>query len=167
MFLAHISLYFRGRFFGHTTSYCTTGFNFLPERSLCCEKQTACKDYFICYGKRVEELENIRVEVLPGNNSYRKLTVYQKAKKLVLGVYSVTNGFPPEEKYSLVPQIRRAAISIVANLVEGYSKNSRKDFARFLQISIGSSTELELYLELSVELKYLSFPAYAELSILL
>lgn len=88
--------------------------------------------------------------------SYRKLTVYQKAKELVLLVYRLTRKFPAEEKYTLAPQIRRAAISILANIVEGYSKTSKKDFALFLGISIGSATELELYLELSLELRYLS-----------
>lgn len=86
---------------------------------------------------------------------YQKLTVYQKAKDLVILIYFLTKRFPAEEKYSLAPQIRRATISILANIVEGYSRQSKKDFARFLMISIGSATELKLYLELSLELGYL------------
>lgn len=86
---------------------------------------------------------------------YHKLIIYQKSKKLVILVYDLTKKFPNEERYTLVPQIRRAAISILANIVEGYSRQSKKDFARFLLISIGSATELKLYLELSLELGYL------------
>lgn len=88
--------------------------------------------------------------------SYHKLTVYQKAKELVLSTYKLTKGFPQEERYVLVPQMRRSAISIVANIVEGYIKKSKKEYSRFLDISIGSATELGFYFELSVDLEYLS-----------
>ena len=88
--------------------------------------------------------------------SYHKLTVYQKAKELVLLTYKLTKDFPREERYVLVPQMRRSAISIVANIVEGYIKKSKKEYARFLDISIGSSTELGFYFELSVDLDYSS-----------
>ena len=96
------------------------------------------------------------------NTSYYKLTVFQKSKKLVLLVYKITRNFPKEELFSLVPQMRRAAISIVANIVEGYSKNYTKEFIRFLNISIGSATELKIYLELSLELGYLPSGVYEE-----
>lgn len=92
--------------------------------------------------------------------SYHKLNVYQKAKELVLVIYLLTKKYPVDEKYTLVPQMRRAVISILANIVEGYSKNSRKDFARFLNISIGSATELNFYLEISLELNYLNTPEF-------
>ena len=88
--------------------------------------------------------------------SYYKLIVYQKAKELVLLTYKLTKDFPREERYVLVPQMRRSAISIVANIVEGYIKKSKKEYSRFLDISIGSATELGLYFELSFDLKYLS-----------
>lgn len=94
--------------------------------------------------------------------SYHKLKVYQKAKELVLMAYLLTKKYPADEKYTLVPQMRRAVISVVANIVEGYSKNSRKDFARFLNISIGSATELNLYLELSLELRYINDTDFAK-----
>lgn len=86
--------------------------------------------------------------------SYHKLTLYQKAKELVILTYKLTSQFPKEELYVLVPQMRRAVISIIANLVEGYSKKSRKEFARFLDMSIGSATELEIYYEISLDFKY-------------
>lgn len=97
----------------------------------------------------MEELKSI------SNLGYRKLIVFQKARRLVLYVYKATKEFPREEIYSLTSQIRRSAVSIPANIVEGYSKSSRKDFVRFLDISIGSANELEFHLELSVDLGYL------------
>lgn len=69
--------------------------------------------------------------------------------------YKLTKAFPKEEAYVLLPQMRRSAISVVANIVEGYIKKSKKEFARFLDISIGSITELELYFEISSDLKYI------------
>lgn len=87
---------------------------------------------------------------------YHKLIVYQKTKVLVLLTYKITKTFPGEELYVLLPQMRRAAISIMANIVEGYIKSSKKEFARFLDISIGSAAELQVYYELSLELQYIS-----------
>lgn len=87
--------------------------------------------------------------------SYHKLKVFQKAKLLVLLIYELTKKFPKEELFVLVPQIRRSAISVVANIVEGYSKSSTAEFIRFLDISIGSLVELEVYIDLSFELKFI------------
>ena len=89
------------------------------------------------------------------NTSYHKLTAFQKAKSLVLLVHKLTYKYPKEEQFSLVSQMRRAVISIVANLVEGYSKGSTKEYIRFLNIAIGSATELKIYLEISLGLNYL------------
>ncbi|MEK7550804.1 MAG: four helix bundle protein [Patescibacteria group bacterium] len=85
---------------------------------------------------------------------YHKLIVYQKSLDLLLLTYKLTKKLPKEELYILLPQIRRAAISIVANIVEGYSKSSTKEFIRFLDISRGSLTEIELYFELCLKLGY-------------
>ena len=87
---------------------------------------------------------------------YQKLTVYQKAKEFVLIIYQITKTYPKDEQFILVPQMRRAAISIAANIVEGYSKNSTKEYIRFLNIAIGSATELRVFLDISKELGYLS-----------
>jgi len=89
------------------------------------------------------------------NTGYHKLIVFQKSKQLVLLVYQITQNFPKNETFGLVPQMRRAAISVPANIVEGYSKSSTKDYIRFLDISVGSLSELEFYFEISLELKYL------------
>lgn len=90
------------------------------------------------------------------NKSYHKLKVFQKAKELVLLTYKITKKFPKEEQYILVSQMRRAVVSVLANIVEGYSKSSTSEFIRFLDISIGSVTELEIYFDLSRELGFAS-----------
>ncbi|KKQ35720.1 MAG: S23 ribosomal protein [Candidatus Woesebacteria bacterium GW2011_GWA1_37_7] len=87
---------------------------------------------------------------------YKKLVLYSKSKELVLLIYELTKKFPKTELYSLVPQMRRAAISVLANIVEGYAKGSSKEYARFLTISIGSVTELEVYIDISFELGYIN-----------
>ena len=85
---------------------------------------------------------------------YKKLIVYQKSKDLIILTYKLTDGFPRNEAYVLIPQMRRAAISVTANVVEGYSKSSKKEYHRYLDISIGSLNELELYFNISYELNY-------------
>ncbi len=94
--------------------------------------------------------------ILPEQRGYRKLIVYQKAKELLLLTYKITKSFPKVELYVLLPQMRRAALSIPANIVEGYTKHSRRDFARFLDISLGSAGELGLFLEISLDLGYIN-----------
>ena len=89
------------------------------------------------------------------HKGYKKLIVYQKSRELVLLTYKLTKLFPKEEMYVLLPQMRRAAISVMANIVEGYVK-STNEFIRFLNISIGSITELEVFFELAYDLKYVS-----------
>ena len=87
---------------------------------------------------------------------FRNLKVWDKAHKFVLDIYSVTNMFPKVETYGLTSQLRRAAVSIPTNIVEGSSRGSDKDFARFIQISIGSASETEYLLILCYDLKYLN-----------
>ncbi len=94
--------------------------------------------------------------------SYQKLTVFQKAKQLVILVYKITKKYPREEQFSLVSQMRRAAVSIMANIVEGYSRESTKEYIRFLTISIGSATELKVFLEISLDLGYLDSKIHKE-----
>ncbi len=89
------------------------------------------------------------------NTGYKKLIVYQKAKQLTLLVYKATKDFPRDELYGITSQARRAALSIAANTVEGYVKSSRKEYVRFLDISIGSAAELGVHLDISHELGFL------------
>lgn len=86
---------------------------------------------------------------------YRKLTVWLKSHELVLDVYSVTKKYPRDEMFGLVSQIRRASVSVPANIVEGYARGSKNELIQFLKIAIGSLAELEYYLELSYDLGYI------------
>jgi four helix bundle protein len=73
---------------------------------------------------------------------YRRLVAWQRAYALVLEVYRVTRSFPTEERYGLVSQSRRAAVSVAANIAEGAGRGRGKEFTRFLWIARGSLTEL-------------------------
>lgn len=76
---------------------------------------------------------------------FKKLQVWQKAHRLVLGVYARTANFPREEQFGLVSQTRRAAVSIAANIAEGSARTGRKEFSRFLQMALASASELEYF----------------------
>ena len=91
---------------------------------------------------------------------FRKVKVWQKAHALTLGLYKATRSFPKEELFGLTSQIRRSACSIGANIAEGCGRRSKPDFARFLQIAIGSASELEQHLQLAADLDYLDRPAH-------
>jgi len=86
--------------------------------------------------------------------NFTDLIVWQKAHKFVLDVYLHTSKFPREEIYALTSQFRRAAVSIAANIAEGFKKKSNKDKIRFYNISQGSVEECRYYLILSNDLKY-------------
>lgn len=88
--------------------------------------------------------------------NYKDLKVWEKAHHFTLQVYEVTKSFPKEETYSLTRQIRRAAAAIPANIAEGTGKNSKSEFAHFLNISLGSANEAEYFLILSKDLNYLN-----------
>jgi four helix bundle protein len=83
------------------------------------------------------------------------LTVWQKAHQLVLQVYRTTGSFPVEERYGLSSQMRRAAVSVPANLAEGFKKRGVKDKLNFYNIAQGSLEELRYYLILSKDLGYM------------
>ena len=90
---------------------------------------------------------------------YKKLKVWEESHRLVTLVYKNTKNFPKEEYFGLVSQMRRAAISVVANIIEGQAR-MKNEFYRFLMISNGSLAELEYYLQLSLDLKYISINDY-------
>lgn len=89
----------------------------------------------------------------PAKNFY-DLIVWQKAHQFVLSVYSFTEQFPKTETYGLTSQLRRAAVSVPANIAEGFKKQSNLDKARFLNISQGSLEECRYYLILARDLDY-------------
>lgn len=86
--------------------------------------------------------------------SFQDLIVWQKAHEFVLGVYKLSRNFPREEVYGLTSQFRRAAVSIPANIAEGFKKKGRQDKARFLNIAHGSLEECRYYLILARDLGY-------------
>ncbi len=88
------------------------------------------------------------------------LEVFNKSHHLVLDVYKATAKFPGEEKFGLVPQMRRAAVSIVANLIEGSERVGRLEYRRFVSIAKGSAGELRYYFLLTKDLGYISVEAY-------
>ena len=86
---------------------------------------------------------------------FQDLLVWQKAHQCVLDIYRATERFPAEEKYGLTSQMRRASISVSANIVEGHKRRSRREFAHFMLIAESSLEEVKYYLELSRDLGYL------------
>ena len=98
--------------------------------------------------------EDLTVKLLDPARKFRDLIVWRKAHEFVLSVYRYTRKFPKEEIYGLTSQFRRAAVSIPANIAEGFKKRSRSDKARFMNISQGSLEECRYYLILAQDLEY-------------
>ena len=94
---------------------------------------------------------------------YRDLQVWEKAHKLTLSIYRGTQDFPKEERFGLTSQIRRSSASIAANLAEGCGWRSDGEMARFIQISMGSGSELSYHL-LARDLDFLDKGQYSKLS---
>ena len=86
--------------------------------------------------------------------SFQDLIVWQKAHKLVLEVYRFSSSFPKTETYGLVSQLRRASVSVPANIAEGFKKKSLADKVRFLNIAQGSLEECRYYFILAEDLEY-------------
>jgi four helix bundle protein len=88
--------------------------------------------------------------------SYKDLTVWQEGRKLVLFIYTTTKQFPPDERYDLVSQMRRAVVSVPSNIAEGCGRQHTKDVIQFLIIARGSLYELETQVYLSSDLTYIT-----------
>jgi four helix bundle protein len=87
--------------------------------------------------------------------SFKDLVVWQKAHEFVINIYKITTSFPSEERFGLTSQMRRAAVSVPANIAEGFIKRGIKDKSNFYNTSQGSLEELKYYLILSKDLGYL------------
>jgi four helix bundle protein len=85
---------------------------------------------------------------------FQQLTVWQEAHQLVLQVYRVTKPYPSEEKFGLVSQMRRAAVSVPANIAEGFKRRGQRDKIHFYNIAQASLEELKYYFILSADLSY-------------
>lgn len=95
--------------------------------------------------------------------NFRDLEVWQSSVLFVKKIYIITSTFPKEEKYGLVSQINRCAVSIPSNIAEGCSRTSQKDFSRFLQISLGSAFELETQIEIAKEIGFVDVTLHLEI----
>lgn len=96
-------------------------------------------------------------------NSYRDLKVWQEAMLLAERIYRVTAGFPDSERYGLISQMRRAAVSVPSNIAEGYGRRTPRQRHHFLENAMGSLFELETQSELSSRLGFTAGPDYEEL----
>lgn len=89
-------------------------------------------------------------------DTHEALVVWQKSITLTENIYKITNTFPSDERFGLVSQMRRAAVSIPSNIAEGFGRKGRKEFAQFLRIAYASSSELQTQLYLSARLNFIS-----------
>ena len=95
---------------------------------------------------------------------FHKLVIWEKSHQLTLDIYKLTQQFPKEELFGLTSQIRRAISSVPTNIAEGCGRETNKDFAHFLQISIGSACEIEYQLLLAHDLNYITDEDYNRLN---
>ena len=87
-------------------------------------------------------------------SSYKDLMVWQRAIQMSLAIYCLTSGFPPEERYCLTSQLRRAGVSVPSNIAEGYGRGTRKDYKQFLSIARGSTLEVQTQLVIANKLGF-------------
>ena len=99
-------------------------------------------------------------EQVPG---YKNLLAWQMSDKLAKEIYKVTDIFPKSELYGITSQIKRAALSVPLNIIEGYARNSKNELRQFLKISLGSLAETGYLLEFSFNQKYLSKEEFEKL----
>jgi four helix bundle protein len=93
---------------------------------------------------------------------FRKLEIWRKAIELTKEIYVISDSFPEKEKFGLVSQIRRAAVSVPSNIAEGTSRRSHPDFIRLLEIALGSAFEVETQLILAKEIGYIEDCRFAK-----
>ena len=86
--------------------------------------------------------------------SHKDLDVWKKSIDFAVQIYTFTEAFPPEEKYALASQLKRAGVSIASNISEGAARNSRKEYVRFLYVALGSASEIETQLIIAQKLGF-------------
>ena len=94
---------------------------------------------------------------------FRELKVWEKAHLFTLDIYKASLGFPDDERYGLTSQLRRASTSIPTNIAEGCGRRTEKELAQFLQIAVGSASEVDYLLQLTHELQYIKSDRYEKL----
>ncbi len=93
-------------------------------------------------------------------NDFRKLEIWERARKLCVPIYALTAQFPKSEIYGLTSQIRRSCVSISSNIAEGSGRKGNREYAQMISIALGSAYELETQLEISFELNFISQEEY-------
>lgn len=96
--------------------------------------------------------------------TYKDLLVWKRSVSLATKIYLVTEKFPKSEIYGIISQMRRCAVSIPSNIAEGRNRRTRKDFAQFLRIALGSAAELETQTEISKNLNFLNELEYSQIT---
>ncbi len=96
-------------------------------------------------------------------HKFKELEIWKRSRLFCSTIYQVTTAFPSDEKFGLTNQLRRASVSIPSNIAEGSSRNSNKDFARSLEIAIGSAYEIETQILIASDLRFLSGDACEKL----
>ena len=97
-------------------------------------------------------------------HKFKELEIWKKSRLFCSEIYKITSNFPESEKFGLTNQLRRASVSIPSNIAEGSSRSSNKDFARFLQITLGSAYEIETQLLIAFDLKFINNEQLEKLS---
>lgn len=87
---------------------------------------------------------------------FKELEIWKRSRLFCSEIYKITAGFPESEKFGLTNQLRRASVSLPSNMAEGSSRQSNKDFSRFLEITLGSCYEIETQLIIASDLKFIS-----------
>lgn len=95
--------------------------------------------------------------------TFKDLIVWQQGHKLAIEIYRITKKFPREELYSLVDQLKRAAVSITSNIAEGFSRHSYKEKVQFYYLALGSLTELQNQIILTKDVGYITVKEYEDL----
>lgn len=89
-------------------------------------------------------------------HQFKELEIWKRSRKFCSEIYKVTSRFPSDEKFGLTNQLRRASVSVPSNIAEGSSRNSNKDFSRFLEIAIGSAYEIETQILIASDLGFIT-----------